>query len=292
MAEQKKTEEPLDSQVLEWLRKGGFPLELRVGRLLQKHGWRVHHAKGYRDPVTEKAREIDLVATRALVKEVEGKKPSISLNLVIECKTSLDKPWILFHNPENYGAMWATLIGGEEPADTAGLMGLGTKHQVRLPWPFDTNPILAHGAVRAFTTPKEGDPTGPYSACQGVLTATRALAYEPSNVIALLRLNTPWLHMWAPLVVVAGQLFCYSLDTDGAEQLERIEAADVLLPSPTETIIDRVPVISEASLPETLATLTSTADQFLATVISDLKGLQEIAERTYKRHRAQSQAKE
>lgn len=276
-----KPDEPLAPRVLNWLHEGGFPLELRVGRLLHAHGWQVHHARAYRDPVTDKSREIDLVATKSLSGKIEGKRPSVSVNLVVECKTSIDKPWVLFHNPQNSGAVWL-LIRGSEYGETSALENLGRQRSVKLPSPFDSGPVLVHGAVRAFGSHKDGDPTGPYAAVQGMLAATRALSSDTVDLVKSIRLRSVWLQMWAPLVVVAGELFCYSLNPEGSDKLDRIGTADILVPSTTEHFMDRVPVVSENSLDGMLASLTAAANQFLPAVLSDLSGVQQIADTALK----------
>ncbi len=80
------------------------------------------------------------------------------------------------------------------------------------------------------------------------------------------------------MVVVAGELFCYQLDSGGAEQLTRIGSADALVPSTAAYQTNRVPIVSEDSLDQILAPFTVAVQQFLSTVLEDASGLQEIAE--------------
>src|SRR5258708_2022098 len=88
-------ENSLEKKVEEWLKKEGWPFEVRVGREFAKHGWKVRHGEYYRDPKGGGAREIDLIATVGH----EGKEHPFNLEVVVECKTSRDKPWVGFTSP-------------------------------------------------------------------------------------------------------------------------------------------------------------------------------------------------
>ena len=78
--------------VLSWLRGQGFPLELRIGNILRRHGWRVEHADWYLDATSNVLREIDIRAS-VFVKSTDDNQ-SASAELVIECKASPKKPWV------------------------------------------------------------------------------------------------------------------------------------------------------------------------------------------------------
>src|SRR5437764_1147187 len=86
----------LQSKLLSWLATEGYPFELRVGRALHDAEWDVFHGRHYLDPDTAKLREIDVhAAFGPYVGDTRG-LGMVSINLVIECKVTSAKPWIVF----------------------------------------------------------------------------------------------------------------------------------------------------------------------------------------------------
>ncbi len=65
---------------------------MRTAQFFLRHGWLLHHSRRYSDPNTGKEREIDLLAFNddpASTSQFHGR-------LVIECKWTPKKPWVLF----------------------------------------------------------------------------------------------------------------------------------------------------------------------------------------------------
>jgi hypothetical protein len=76
----------------EWINREGFPYEMRVARAFQKAGFWVTQSDYYDDPETKTRREIDVVAM--FHRSFNG--VVLRVEFVIECKSSKDKPWLLF----------------------------------------------------------------------------------------------------------------------------------------------------------------------------------------------------
>lgn len=86
-----------------WLKSRGFLLEMEVAKVLAEGGWAVAQSEPYEDPKTGKPRETDVNAR--LQRQVGDQL--LSLELVIECKTSESRPWILLCTPVSYkGSSW------------------------------------------------------------------------------------------------------------------------------------------------------------------------------------------
>jgi hypothetical protein len=87
----------------EWLAKHGYPLEMRVARSCRRAGAHVTQAHYYRDPDTEKFRELDLVS----VFHGRDIETHYSVILVIECESAIvgggEKPWMVFSTDFEYG---------------------------------------------------------------------------------------------------------------------------------------------------------------------------------------------
>lgn len=78
----------LETKVLGWLRKQGYPLELRVAEECVEHGFEVIPGLVFEDPELNKQREIDVFC---LGGDFFG---ALRIGLAIECKSG-DKPWLL-----------------------------------------------------------------------------------------------------------------------------------------------------------------------------------------------------
>jgi len=87
---------PPDSKVLNWLKKHGYFLEMRVAQILKQTGFEVSHFENYIDPESNDLREIDIVAS---IKH-QTDEFSVSAVLFIECKY-LRHPWVIFTSPRH-----------------------------------------------------------------------------------------------------------------------------------------------------------------------------------------------
>jgi hypothetical protein len=78
----------LKQAVLQGIQKTGYPLEQRVGKCLERHGWEPFYSITYIDPADKTQRELDIMA----YKEIQYRR----IELRISCKRSTSKPWVFF----------------------------------------------------------------------------------------------------------------------------------------------------------------------------------------------------
>jgi hypothetical protein len=107
-------------EVLEWLQKKGYPLEMRVAKLLNEAGsLLVEQSRYYPDAKTGELRESDVVASWGGGKN--GSYRSVDFTAVIECKAT-NAPWCIFteevghDNPEVYAGMSFLVKGISRPS--------------------------------------------------------------------------------------------------------------------------------------------------------------------------------
>ena len=84
------TEPDLEQKVLNWLTKSGHPLEIRVADEFRKASFGVCEGEFVQDGVGESPREIDVAAS---IDWTPGTR--VRIEHVIECKSSVEKPWIV-----------------------------------------------------------------------------------------------------------------------------------------------------------------------------------------------------
>lgn len=96
-----KEPEGLTKKIKEGIVKSGFPLEMKIGKILHQNGWAYSIGSLYKDFETEKVREIDLAAD----KTING----IAVHLQIACKKSTEKQLVLYApKTEKKGPFYAT----------------------------------------------------------------------------------------------------------------------------------------------------------------------------------------
>jgi len=229
----------LSSKLRTWLANEGYPFELRVGRTLHDAHWDVSHGQHYVDPETGKLREVDVhAAFGPYVGDTKG-MGMVSVHLVCECKVSQGKPWIVFTSRQGDDEL--RLVSHLTPGEPAShalshavLTNRGTLTTLVM------GPRIGHGVTKAFVESRSADPTGPFAAVLGAMSAASALSHHHYSSLLRGKGETVWLSIYLPLVVLLGELFEFYLDGSGNEVLAECSRAHVLAYPPS---LDPNPVL-------------------------------------------------
>lgn len=184
-------------KIEEWLEKSGFPLELKVARLFSKYNFAVGQSISYQDLNTEKVRDTDVLAYKT--QEFNG--VWVNLAFVVECKKSVDKPWIAFMNDQVMNLtkdsfpILATRNGGKL------LKEIKTKSDFRSPLIFPNHSRVGYSITRAFGDGKDMA----YSAIQSTLSASDFFISKSNSS------RKRFMNFYLPMVVVEGGLYEASL---------------------------------------------------------------------------------
>ncbi|CAN5238278.1 hypothetical protein BH09ACT1_BH09ACT1_06850 [soil metagenome] len=125
------------SSVDRWLDKSGHAFELRIARTFRQAGATVDLSFAYTDPATGSLREGDVLAQYDWT---AMERTPASIELVVECKSGRDHPWVAFHDQDNPRESsledWAyfahgPFVGVTEPLTNA-WMGLPPFHTQRV----------------------------------------------------------------------------------------------------------------------------------------------------------------
>ncbi|AYO57349.1 hypothetical protein CO230_03950 [Chryseobacterium sp. 6424] len=79
---------PLIDKIREGIEKSGFPLEMKIGNILQNNNWRYSIGNIYEDFETGKFRESDISASKLI--------NGIQVDIFIECKKSVNRQIVLY----------------------------------------------------------------------------------------------------------------------------------------------------------------------------------------------------
>jgi len=85
-----------EDNILNDLKKSGFPLEIHAGSMFSNRGWSVRHQAIFRD--SSETKYIDLVATKShwAGKGSFGRFNNLIVTIVCECKKSENRPWVFY----------------------------------------------------------------------------------------------------------------------------------------------------------------------------------------------------
>ena len=238
---------PIEVRVREWLATEGYPLELEVARAFRKAGFRAHHAMMYDDEITNKKREIDVVATKHFGQDGRW----IRVVVVIECKNNSEKPWVCFSDTELTlnenqrirqrltGGFGRTLLDGVNALTSLFNMGL-----------FQIPTQCASSMTTAFANENKDYA---FSSTASVIAASKAIAkrFHKSQIAAIV----------FPVIIVDGHLFQSHLSEAGEMELVQVDEAILLWKNQTSghpnTIIN---VINRRILEKFVSRCQETAD--------------------------------
>lgn len=158
----------LSTKLTEWMHKEGFPFEMRVARAFQKAGFLVTQSDYYDDPDTKTRREIDVVAMfHTSLKDV-----ILRVEFVIECKTSKNKPWLLFcgEQEESESPAWVANRCASKMGQKV-LHNLAHSKDLQKLALFRLRPPVGYGLKQAFSNESRDVA---YTAMSGIGSASKA----------------------------------------------------------------------------------------------------------------------
>lgn len=201
----------MHSKVLTWLEVTGFPLEMKAASAFRDAGFEVRQSTTYADPLSEKGREIDVLARDP---DIFG---FIDLAVVVECKSS-PNPWVVLTAAdamEGYNTLRARAVFSKR--------AFATLTHTRID-KLNVTPLLhsegrcGYALRQAFS--KGNDPG--YEAAMSVLSACKGI-FPPKSAggwnIAAAAL---------PIIVVNSPLFECELQADGSLLLTEVEYSEFL----------------------------------------------------------------
>lgn len=202
----------LKNNVLEWLRKTGFPLEMETASALRAAGFDIRQSFSYSDPQSDKGREIDVLAVDH---DIVG---LIDISFVFECKSSKN-PWIVLTSEdalENYNRLHSFAITSEAAKKS---LTRRLNNQFGALKPYICRPSQGgYGLKQALG----GNNDTAYSAAIGVLKASSGVAGVNRES------QIPYLSFVFPVIVVDSPLFECSLKSDGDLELKEVEESEFL----------------------------------------------------------------
>jgi hypothetical protein len=201
----------VSSKVLAWLDVGGFPLEMKAAAAFRHAGFEVRQSATYADPMTEKGREIDVLANDP---DLFG---FIDLATVVECKSS-PNPWVVLtanDAMEGYNRLRTRAVFTDRA-----YLGLtrDSMHKLKVSPLLHAEGRCGYALRQAFS--KGNDPG--YEAAMAVVSACRGI-FPPSTGSGAATVAAAM-----PVIVVNAPIFECELDLDGGLRLTEVQQSDFI----------------------------------------------------------------
>jgi hypothetical protein len=246
----------MQDEVIKWLKKQGYPLEMRVASAMRQTGLWVRQSTHYIDLESSKSREIDVLATE---REPYG---IAEIHFVIECKAS-NKPWILFTSPftlDNFNRLSAFGIFSKDARSALVDHFFSKSLDPSLKW-MKKDGRVGYNLTPAFCSGEDAS----YQAACSVIKASMSLLREPVGGCASLIFAFP-------VIVIGSPLFECFLDENGDTRVAQIKEGWLFFD-------DRIPgfwgtcirIVSEAGLEQLSSEILETKDNLQKLIAPDIE---------------------
>lgn len=268
MTNKKKQEpdtRPLDVRLEEWLADSGYPLEMQVAEAFRRAAFNVFQAQYYLDAETGKAREFDVAALRST-----GGLQTIEVKVVVECKRSPDKPWVLFTNKVHQTSILPFLRTAGSRAGRDFIRRARRDDIVKRLAHYQNPERIAYGMTQGFTNGEGVAYKATMSAANAALWSIKnhEEAVEPYEAIGLVVF---------PVIVVDAPLFEYYLDEDTAA-LNRISRGILNVTHPGGLRMMHLDVLTREACPDYASEISACVDAF-GGATKALEGMEQLWEK-------------
>ncbi len=204
----------LEKQILTWLEKTGFPLEMDAAVPFRKHGFEVRQSSVVLDSQENKPRELDVLAIDPAILGI------LNLTCVLECKSS-KQPWIVFTSDdalENYNRLFAFSVMSKDARSTLVDM-VDTKSELWLKY-FSRSSRSGYAMRQALN-----DKDTAYTASMSVLKACNVIISKDYEGVL------PSLNFAFPIIVVDTPIFECFKNESGELSIKQVKQAEFLFSS-------------------------------------------------------------
>ena len=224
--------EDLDSRILQWLDKTGFPLEMEAAASFREAGFYVGQSSSFHDPEAGKSREIDVLAEFADIFSLTG------IFFSVECKSG-NKPWVVLtaRTDDSFVGIGSYCIQSKAVREISFEKGFYDPNEHH-PFIKRTN-FYGYSLRQAFSEKNDIDPA--YSAAMSVLKSCNNLKMSHATFLFAF-----------PVIVIDTPLFeCIRSNKDGKLKVRRVNESEFSFSAHLPTLVNsRINVITRDSLPK------------------------------------------
>lgn len=240
----------MEDKIKEWLLKGGLPFEMEVSNAFLDAGFVVAQSVYYKDPEQGKFRETDIIAYR--YKIING--VCVNITFVIECKSSIDKPWIILKNDRLSNSIQDdnSVYFSDRFSTSMSLIKKSNKY--RSEFIFKNNMNYGYAIVTALNSGNDRA----YEAIQTVLKSCEHLVVSTNNSK---RKNV--CNLYFPVIIIKGKLYNASLLPNTDLELKSTNKEQVILSRSYHDYNNSIiRIFNDENLKQSIAELKSACNDF------------------------------
>jgi hypothetical protein len=222
-------------KIEKWLDERGYSLEMRVAQTLRRNALSVIQSEFYLDPDSKQPRETDAVAYQDRRRETK----QLLVAMVVECKVSTDKPWVLFTQAHEYSPELSIQRHAATFYTQGPIIRVAQLNEAQTLGMFALPERVGYSLVVAL-----GDQNDKaYAALMSVLSATKGIVEDLKR-----RSSSQSLHAFAlPIIVVKGKLFESFLDAEGSMRIEEISKGTLLWRNRVLGVVSTITIVPESA---------------------------------------------
>lgn len=268
----------LSTRVALWLETQGYPLEMRVAQAFQALGATVVQSDYYKDTTSGDSRETDVVA----IWSSHFAQTFARVTFIVECKSSREKPWVLFSaGPSKLPPSAGVSRRAASAFGRHVLEEVSDEVVAQVSPLFELPRTTGYGLTQAFTSGHDVC----YTAASAVASATSAYIAR-SNHIASNVEGIDLFEIFFPVLVTEAPLMEAFLRSDGSLSVQEIGSGTLLWRNPLvgtpQTVIQ---IITLGSFSTFVNQASAAAKDFLALCSGPLLPKIEVARSKYVRAR-------
>ncbi len=221
---------------IDFLKRNGYPFEMKVAKEFQKVGLSVAQSFVYTDSNTQLSREIDVIA---LYRGVTAEQIVYDVWFIIECKYA-KTPWVLFSSQTN--RFMSSSLYSYNDDGKRWLEHLACKDEFNNFFVLDKNEGYGLTATSGKDEEKNREPNrnSGYDAIQKILSFLKS-----ESAIAL---SPVGFAMFVPIIAMRGKLFKSKLDEDDEIDCEEIDEAQLYYKESINGVTPKIHIITENKL--------------------------------------------
>jgi hypothetical protein len=228
----------MEDKIGRWLDEKGYSFEMQVARSFRQAGLRAVQSAFYHDADSKQSRETDVVVYQG--RQIGKKRFAIAI--VLECKVSLDKPWVLLSHENNIPAQVVIQHHACTFYSKGLLFNLAADPRVQQLEIF--RPTARTGYSLVVAMGEQNDKA--YAALMSVISATKGIVEGLKN-----NQTSELSHaIGVPAVVIKGRLFESFLDADGEVSVCEIQRGTLSWRNPILGFMTFVTIVTETGLDE------------------------------------------
>lgn len=245
------------NNIKNWILKNGYSFEMIVAKSFKKFAFNVSQSILYKDKNTEKYREIDIIA------HINHEINNVWFNLtfVVECKKTIDKPWIVFKNKELFNlksSRYDVLCSNNAKSLLSKINPKSKELELIFPSIIDSG----YNVVTAFKENKDLS----YSAKSSLLNACEHLVNKSNQS------NLRFCNIYIPIIAIEGELYDAFLDVDEDIKLIKVDYSTIVnTKSFDDTSSSVITIVSSENLETYIENLKKNSESFFKQYIDEME---------------------